>query len=44
MKYLKFIIIGAIIALATGGIEHGAPHLYDGTAPHIHGNGVIHVH
>jgi len=44
MKYIKLIIIGAILALATGGIEHGQPHLYDGAAPHIHSNGVIHLH
>jgi len=43
-KYIKIFIIGAFIALATGGIEHGQVHLYEPGVPHVHENGVIHVH
>lgn len=44
MKYLKIALIGIFLALATGGIEHGQMHLYESTVPHLHENGVIHVH
>ena len=44
MKYFKLAIIGAFLALATGGLEHGQMHLYDGAVPHVHENGVVHVH
>lgn len=44
MKYIKWAIIAAVLALATGGIEHGHPHLYDGSVPHVHSNGTIHIH
>ena len=44
MKYIKIAVLAGIIALASGGFEHGQPHLYDGTVPHVHSNGVIHLH
>ena len=44
MKYIKFAILGAFLALATGGLQHGQMHLYDGSVPHVHENGVIHAH
>lgn len=44
MKYIKLAIIAGILALATGGIEHGQPHLYEPAVPHAHSNGVFHAH
>lgn len=44
MNYLKLGILASIIAIATGGIYHGQQHIYNGTIPHVHGNGVVHMH
>ena len=44
MKFIKLAVLGAILLLATGGLEHGQQHLHDGAVPHAHENGVIHVH
>lgn len=44
MKFLKLAILASILALATGGFDHGQPHLIDGAVPHVHADGVIHIH
>lgn len=44
MNLIKFVFITGIVAIATGGFYHGQQHLYNGTIPHAHGNGVVHIH
>lgn len=44
MKYIKLFVIAILFVLATGGIEHGQNHLYDGVVPHTHSNGIVHSH
>jgi len=44
MKFIKYVPILIFFALLGAGVHHAQMHLYNPAIPHVHENGVVHMH
>jgi hypothetical protein len=44
MKFIKYVPVLVFFGLLGAGIQHGQMHLYNSSMPHVHANGVVHIH
>ena len=44
MKLLQIAGLFGVVAFLGAGVIHGQFHIYNSSIPHVHENGVVHVH